>query len=192
MRTLIDLAGTTWGEWRIISRAVNSPCNHTMWSCECSCGTIKDVSGYKLTHGDSLSCGCVHPNQRLRPYEALYNKLCRGAKKRNLPCSLTYPEFVSFTDVEQCHYCGVVVAWSPFFGKDNSSAYKLDRKNNAQGYESENLVVACFRCNRTKHNRFTYAQMVEIGNLIRRWEGREVSGAVLVTPYSGDSILCQA
>ena len=31
---------------------------HSYWLCECSCGTIKSISGTSLKNGNSTSCGC--------------------------------------------------------------------------------------------------------------------------------------
>jgi len=39
----------------------------------------------------------------------------------------------------------------------------IDRKDNALGYTPENVVSACFICNRIKSNFFIYEEMLEIG-----------------------------
>ena len=49
-----DLTGKKFGEWTVLRHSYDR-----MWTCQCSCGTIRDVQDYSLTHGKSLSCG--HP-----------------------------------------------------------------------------------------------------------------------------------
>lgn len=63
---LIDLSGKTFGEWRVIERSKNRG-KTVMWRCECSCGTIRDVSGSGLKNGTSKCCGRCKEN-------ALYGK----------------------------------------------------------------------------------------------------------------------
>lgn len=46
-------AGDIFGEWEVLSYVGKSK-----WKCKCSCGNIKDINGYTLTHGKSTSCGC--------------------------------------------------------------------------------------------------------------------------------------
>lgn len=53
----IDLTSKHFGEWEVIKYVGNS-----MWECRCSCGIIKDINTYSLTHGESKSCG--HLNKK--------------------------------------------------------------------------------------------------------------------------------
>ncbi len=39
----------------------------------------------------------------------------------------------------------------------------IDRKDNLKGYTPDNVVSACFVCNRIKGNFFTYEDMCKIG-----------------------------
>lgn len=50
--TFKDLTGQQFGEWK----ALNYLGNYT-WKCQCSCGNIKNVTSYELTHGKSTNCG---------------------------------------------------------------------------------------------------------------------------------------
>lgn len=47
-----DLTGQRFGEWI----AVRYLGNH-MWECKCSCGNIRTVTSYDLTHSKSTNCG---------------------------------------------------------------------------------------------------------------------------------------
>ena len=39
------------------NRTING--RHTFWTCQCECGTVKDVSTNSLKRGESHSCGCM-------------------------------------------------------------------------------------------------------------------------------------
>ena len=49
-----DLTGKHFGEWEVLEYLGNS-----MWKCRCSCGTLRNIGGYALTHGITKSCGHV-------------------------------------------------------------------------------------------------------------------------------------
>ena len=48
-----DLTGKTFGYWKVIKYAGN-----LRWTCQCKCGTIRDVLAQALKSGRSQSCGC--------------------------------------------------------------------------------------------------------------------------------------
>lgn len=47
-----DLTGRTFGKWRVLEYV-----GDRKYSCECECGTIKEVHEYSLKSGKSTSCG---------------------------------------------------------------------------------------------------------------------------------------
>ena len=55
---LEDLTGQDFGLWHVENRAENNG-NHTMWNCNCKCGTKRIVRGELLRNGSSQSCGCI-------------------------------------------------------------------------------------------------------------------------------------
>lgn len=52
-----DLTGQKFGFWTVIKRG-HIDKKTTFWTCECECGTIKDVRAGDLKNGKSVSCGC--------------------------------------------------------------------------------------------------------------------------------------
>jgi hypothetical protein len=48
----------------------------------------------------------------------------------------------------------------------------LDRVNSQKGYVEGNVVLACFRCNATKSDLFSEAEMMHIGTMIREKDAR--------------------
>ena len=118
--------------------------------------------------------GCLR-----RPFEWLYNRLTYHAAKRGVPCSLTFEQFFKFTQIVECHYCGVQVQWTPRNGlKHKNWSINLDRKNNLKGYENNNVVVACVVCNRIKNNYFSYGDMMVLSPGLRQIQVQRKAGTV--------------
>lgn len=58
-----DITGMKFGRWTVLGFSGKQ----SYWTCQCECGTIKDVYKYSLLKGVSTSCGC-------------YNKECLHAR----------------------------------------------------------------------------------------------------------------
>ena len=57
------------------------------------------------------------------------------------------PDFLEFTKINCCYYCGNKVLWIPNAYKGTFKGYNLDRMNSSIGYTKENCVVCCKICN---------------------------------------------
>ena len=130
-----------------------------------------DVTGADLVKpigSGTRSCGCQRrDNSRKRPYEYIFNLLVRVANGRGM-MTMSYEEFLVFTAVPECHYCGVAIVWNQHNITGRVTCrYNLDRKDNEVGYTKENCVVCCKECNIVKGDRFTYEQFLQIGAVIR-------------------------
>lgn len=161
MSKLINMKGRTYGRLKVLKYVRQDKNRRSVWLVRCKCGTEKEVFGTHLRNGDTQSCGCSHT---LRPFEALYNVLTSRSAQRPVEVSLSYEEFLAFTIVESCHYCGADILWNA-----QGQRYNLDRKNNTIGYSKDNCVVCCKECNMIKSARFSYEQMLQIGALIKSW-----------------------
>ena len=87
-----------------------------------------------------------------------YSRLKYQARRRGLAFVLSRDEFEEITRAT-CHYCGGPL---PEYG------YALDRKDNTLGYTRENVVPCCEACNWIKADRFSYPEMLELGETIRQ------------------------
>jgi hypothetical protein len=105
--------------------------------------------------------------QLKRPFEGLYNTLLKRAKDRGILASLTYEEFLRFTEVTNCHYCGSEIPWITHGRKAQNGGYHIDRKDSDLGYTKENSVVACGICNRIKNNHLSYEEMLRLSPVLR-------------------------
>lgn len=53
-----DITGQVFGDLKVLGKAIdkNGKWNNK-WTCECTCGTIKDINGHSLRSGETTSCG---------------------------------------------------------------------------------------------------------------------------------------
>ena len=56
---VIDLTGSRFGRWYVVSRGVTVSRASAFWRCVCACGVEREVSGNNLRRGLSKSCGCA-------------------------------------------------------------------------------------------------------------------------------------
>ena len=148
------------------------------WICKCDCGAEVSRRSNHLRGGKIVSCGChrrnvAGNNTRKSPYEWLYTILKRNSKRSQRHCSLTFQDFLTFTSISKCHYCGDNIHWPPYDstrhnGKRVSHSYYLDRKDNALGYTKDNCVVCCPLCNYIKGSSLSYPEMVFLGPYIHQ------------------------
>jgi hypothetical protein len=61
----IDLTNQNFGRLTVLKENGKDSKGKILWSCQCSCGTIKDIRGSDLRSGKTLSCGCLR-NSRVR------------------------------------------------------------------------------------------------------------------------------
>lgn len=163
----------------VTEQATNNYYGRVQWFCNCDCGVVnKPVLSILLTKGKARSCGCLEAEnlakisiaRRLRPFEAIYNRLVKAASYRGYLCDLSYEEYLDFTKFEKCHYCSDTLNWSVYSTVEKG--HFIDRKDNTLGYTKDNCVVCCPRCNRSKSNSFSYKEWVEIGKTIREFRER--------------------
>jgi len=170
----LNLLGRKFGRLEVKGRVGNS--YPPKWLCLCKCGNFIEVITYYLTCGRRTSCGCLQQEarkqtkNRKRPFESLYNKVVASSKYNKLELTLTFEEFLTFTTIPECTYCGASLFWPEFSsinGKITSEAYNLDRKDNSSGYSKENCVTCCIDCNKAKGARYTFDEWVTMTKALR-------------------------
>lgn len=161
------LLGKRFGKL-VVEKIVGTDKRHnSTCQCLCDCGNRKNVLSYRLKNKHTKSCGCAWHPRNLQPYEWLYHLLKVSAKRTGRNADMTFHEFLSFTTIKYCHYCGTELEWSPFNEKGKNKSYYLDRKDNDVGYTKNNCVVCCRRCNWIKGNEFTYSEMLKLGESVK-------------------------
>ena len=90
-----------------------------------------------------------------------YNALKIRSKKKRMGC-LTFDDFVLWwkETPDLCIYCRGAMKSIHKKG----SIITIDRKINTVGYIKENMVKACYICNSTKNEYFTFEQMIRISS----------------------------
>ena len=176
-RNLI-VVGSTFTDWIVLDDLGGG-----YWLCECICGVRKKVDGYTLVSGRSRRCRkCANMNKALQirisgdhvAARQAWGKLKSNAKSRGLTCSISFNEFYEISK-RPCFYCGEL----PITGYwENSSSRRewhepfissgLDRYDNLIGYELENIVPCCIRCNRAK-NDMTIVEWLEKISMWSKW-----------------------
>jgi len=79
-----------------------------------------------------------------------------GAKKRNMEFNLTLEEFSSYWQLD-CNYCGSSIA-----------TIGLDRIDSSIGYNINNIVPCCSRCNEMKMDSSTEAWMDKMFTILKK------------------------
>lgn len=59
-----DLTGQIFTRLTVVRWSHKSAAGKTYWECQCSCGTLCQVSGSNLRTGHTKSCGCLHVELR--------------------------------------------------------------------------------------------------------------------------------
>lgn len=174
-----DILNQKFNRLAVIERMPNSHKGRSQWKCKCDCGNETIVGGVELRNGNTKSCGCLGKEltvlrSRKEPYQWLWTIIQHNIENSDKISTLTFKEFLTFTTINQCHYCGSPIEWLKYSSK-KCSAYYLDRKDNLQGYSKENCVVCCSICNRVKSNQFSYKEMVKLGRLISEIKSERIS-----------------
>lgn len=125
------------------------------WLCICDCGNTTIVDTYSLRKLYK-SCGCFSPSKYLDRTLPAKNFMFRNYKKsaefRKHSFSLNFDEFINISQ-QNCFYCGQ----NPIqICKMKSSIFiynGIDRVDNHKGYELNNIVPCCKKCNRAKWKR---------------------------------------
>lgn len=144
--------GERWGT-RVIT-GLGGRNNHQLYQWQCSACGSQGQTSYASLVKSSICLSCPRPHQRKRPFESLYNHFQATSKKRGLLVEISYEEFLQFTAVATCHYCGASIKWSKH--SESGLAYNLDRIENDKGYTLDNCVVCCPRCNWSRGSKFSY------------------------------------
>ncbi len=105
-----------------------------------------------------------------------------NAKSEGINFTITRDQFIEWYNKQklECHYCNI----NPRNFKDTADGILLkkvnlgiDRRDNLKGYESDNIVLCCNRCNTIKAGFFTYDEMKIIGKKFvkLKWRARGIT-----------------
>lgn len=73
-----DITGKKYGKLTVIEQSGKDKHNNILWKCQCECGNVTSVSGYRLRNGVVKSCGCFRkefPAKRFRRHGLRHHPL---------------------------------------------------------------------------------------------------------------------
>jgi len=170
-----DLTGHRFGRFVVISHAGYNRHNRKTWVCRCDCGNEKVVDGINLKNSNTKSCGCLASELRKLPTgrkpkgilefgiaakNATIGHYRVSAKRRGHVWNLL-PDEAEAIFRSDCHYCGSAPCHYTKTKRMNGgfSYMGIDRADSSRGYDRDNVVPCCKRCNIAK-NDMTYAEFV--------------------------------
>lgn len=145
MPKFMDLTGKTFGYLTPIKLLPKTKHGKNRWLCKCKCGKFATPITYNLTHGITLSCGCIRHDPSHETYthgkskERIYSiylgmkKRCYNTNEKSYPryggkgitiCAEWLNDFMSFYN------------WSMANGYNDSLS--IDRIDNLKGYSPDN------------------------------------------------------
>lgn len=156
-----------------VDKKEDSRRNRVFCDVECSnCGEIKTTrfDTLKSSKYPELCHSCIN---RDIPFKSLYNYFINTNKFRlkRCPIEISFKDFLEYTKIKECHYCGDRIDWQPYRTSKSAyinTKYFLDRKDSSKGYNKDNIVVCCTRCNRGKANYFSYDEWYGMTEYLRR------------------------
>lgn len=101
---IIDLTGKVFGEWTVLSKSSKKNKCGTYWTCQCSCGLIKDICGTDLRLGKTTKCKNHQKNlQSLIPKDVPYKKYIRTKNHSGIIKDETNNKYGLLTVIKQDH-----------------------------------------------------------------------------------------
>lgn len=128
----------------------------------CDCGNEVTVHGSAVKSGNTKSCGCLARNLRSKKRAlaqktkqgaktAIYLGYKRHAKERGYDFNISKKEVLSVI-FKDCYYCGAIPENLKKTKNDNIGLLYngIDRVDNNTGYNTNNCVPCCKKCNQAK------------------------------------------
>jgi hypothetical protein len=165
----MDLKGKVFNRWTVIEYTGKSNISGSyLWKCICNCGNYGEIAASALNAGGSKSCGClsvdvnrkrmvgkpsIGKKPKLHVAQSRIFKFYRdNSSRRGHEFKINREDFIRLT-TQNCFYCGV----EPKQGTKNKLGeitFKyngLDRIDSGIGYQIDNVVTCCHKCNRAKY-----------------------------------------
>ena len=150
-----DLTGRIFGRWTVLGRSDD---RRGHWHCRCECGKEKDVLGWKLKVGRSMSCGCMQRDMQIEKakqglihhgkrgdacgdgHKRLYHIWYDILKRCEKADYVDYPEYGGrgITVCDEWHEYKVFREWAYTSGYDEQQKLTIDRINVNRGYSPAN------------------------------------------------------
>lgn len=180
-----DIIGQKFGKLTAIkflfTKKTGKSGKNAYWGCVCSCGNFHIASGYGLRYGQVTSCGCAYRDMGLRmikPNNAhskntLYNLYIQRCKKRKI--NLMSKNDLLNIVINPCYYCNLDYSINK---KQKHTEFKcngLDRIDNNEGYELNNVLPCCQYCNAIRMDVLTIQETKKVIELLKKERNTHLS-----------------
>jgi hypothetical protein len=130
------------------------------YNVRCDCGNEKKIMGSAMVSNNTKSCGCqssrfrrehnVLPNNLAVKRQILLGYKCH-ARDRRIDFNISESDFIELLS-KPCHYCGIGPSniKKTKYCKEGFTYSGIDRVNSSIGYNKENCVPCCDKCNKAK------------------------------------------
>lgn len=184
MGKMLNLQGQVYGKLTVLREAGRTKWGAVLWECKCECGKLKVVKANHLRTGGTKTCGCHlgRDYQRVgRNHQEGIGRITLsdnttlpvgwsevvmdykvGAKRRGYKWELSIDEAYALL-AGDCHYCGASPQNSRLVDRSKTRRIiygGIDRKNPRLGYNTNNCVPCCARCNMIKRA-MTYKEFLD-------------------------------
>jgi hypothetical protein len=135
-----DLSGLTFGRLLAIETAGQNKAKQFLWRCRCSCGNEHVVTGTCLVEGDTLSCGCLRRENRLRHGGSKTSEYSSW-EHMNQRCNNKNHKHYSRYGGRHIRICDRWKSFAAFLedmGPKPTPTHTLDRIDNRKGYSPLN------------------------------------------------------
>jgi 5-methylcytosine-specific restriction endonuclease McrA len=126
-----------------------------MWLCECDCGNRKEVPATYITRGRRVSCGCVYQKKSTvskdKNLKTVLREYKSGGPRRGYKWELSDKQALQLLK-GNCFYCGNPPNNTRDTCKeaDKFTFNGIDRLDSEVGYNPDNCVSCCTKCNYAK------------------------------------------
>lgn len=156
---VVDYSGHKLGKLKILYY------ENKRWICECECGNAAIIRVGNIINNTRFACkSCTasyvsakrnHKYEHFGYKNRLFKEYKKGAKKRNLSFNIEFKLFNNLITTN-CEYCGEKPIEKPnkqYMVKTIKplKVNGIDRIDPNIGYEIDNVVTCCSKCNYAKH-----------------------------------------
>lgn len=183
MNKFNNLENKRFGRWIVVKKTNERSSGSVVWLCRCDCGSIKKIRSSCLTHGETLSCGCLRTElfkNRITKHgmsSTLAYRAWWAMKSRcNNPKNRRYKDYGG-RNIKICERWKVFENFHKDMG-DKPSVKSLDRIDNNKGYEPSNCKwsTSIEQLNNTRRNSYiTYKGITKTISEWARYLGIEYS-----------------